>query len=74
MSRVEVEWVDGMRTEAGVANGFFIGRKRSTKLTAEGYIYSPEVRRVVAFGSDGALLGEGAGLKFGPMGAPDEND
>lgn len=76
--RVEIDWADGRRTDARVANGFFIARVpgRSVPDPAGGedplgkpftILDSPPVT-VTAYGPQGQILEQDKDVAFGPLG------
>ncbi|MFB4271441.1 hypothetical protein [Nonomuraea sp. GTA35] len=76
--RVEIDWADGRRTDARVANGFFIARVPGRPIPdpAGGedalgepltILDSPPVT-VTAYGSQAQMLGQEKDVAFGPLG------
>ncbi|MBX6384575.1 MAG: hypothetical protein IRZ07_16675 [Microbispora sp.] len=68
VTRVEIDWADGRRTDAAVANGFFIGRVPA-HLKADGkHLDTPPVT-LTAYDKTGQVVGRKAGVLFAPLGA-----
>jgi hypothetical protein len=72
VTRVEIDWADGRRTDAAVANGFFIGRVPG-RLNADGkHIDTPAVT-VTAYDETGQVISRKAGVLFAPLGPNYDN-
>lgn len=75
VQRVEVDWADGRRTSARIANGFFIVRIIGKLVRDPEYpeneealvLDSPPVT-VTAYGADGKILRQEKNVAFGPLG------
>ncbi|TMR99107.1 hypothetical protein [Nonomuraea basaltis] len=73
--RVEVDWADGRRTSARIANGFFIVRITGKLVrdpedpeNKEATILESPPVTVTAYGTDGKVLRQEKDVAFGPLG------
>ncbi|MFG1966404.1 hypothetical protein [Nonomuraea sp. NPDC049028] len=73
VTRVEVKWPDGRKMTANVRNGFYIGRSR-VYADKKGSIRPTALSKVTAYDSGGQALGELKNIRWGPLGAIDEDD
>jgi hypothetical protein len=67
VTRVEIDWADGRRTDAAVAGGFFIGRVPA-RVNADGKHLDTPAVTVTAYDQAGEVIDRRAEVPYAPLG------